>query len=233
MYNKIILHIPHSSDRLPEGCVWSGEIRKALNRWTDWHTDTLFGSERTEVISFVFPWSRFYCDIERLYEDPMERIGQGIAYRSIDGCSRELSEEETRQILQTYAEAREAFYNLANEPGTLIIDCHSFPADLAPDTDICIGFNEDDTRPQQEVIDMIAGHFREAGYSVGINKPYSNSVCASMDPNKAKTKTIMIEINKAVYLEADGITPGKDFDKLKSLIDELYGRLLKRILKSH
>jgi N-formylglutamate amidohydrolase len=227
MYNKIILHIPHSSDRLPEDCVWSGEIRKVLNRWTDWHTDTLFGSESPEVISFVFPWSRLYCDIERLYEDPMERIGQGIAYRSIDGCCRELSEEETRQILQTYAEAREAFYNMANEPGTLIIDCHSFPADLAPETDICIGFNEDDTRPQQEVIDMIAGHFREAGYSVGINEPYSNSVCASMDPNKARTKTIMIEINKAVYLDADGITPGKDFDKLKSLIDELYGKLLR------
>ena len=226
MYKKIILHIPHSSDRLPEGCVWSGEIRKALDRWTDWHTDTLFGSERPEVISFVFPWSRFYCDIERLYEDPMERIGQGIAYRSIDGCCRELSEEETRQILQTYAEARETFYNMANEPGTLIIDCHSFPADLAPETDICIGFNEDDTRPQQEVIDMIAVHFREAGYSVGINEPYSNSVCASMDPNKARTKTIMIEINKAVYLDANGITPGKNFDKLKLLIDELYGRLL-------
>ena len=226
MYKKIILHIPHSSDRLPEGCVWSGEIRKALDRWTDWHTDTLFGSESPEVISFVFPWSRFYCDIERLYEDPMERIGQGIAYRSIDGCCRELSEEETRQILQTYAEARETFYNMANEPGTLIIDCHSFPADLAPETDICIGFNEDDTRPQQEVIDMIAVHFREAGYSVGINEPYSNSVCASMDPNKARTKTIMIEINKAVYLDANGITPGKNFDKLKLLIDELYGRLL-------
>jgi hypothetical protein len=37
----------------------------------------------------------------------------------------------------------------------------------------------------------------------------------------------MIEINKAVYLDADGITPGKNFDKLKLLIDELYGRLLR------
>lgn len=227
MYNKIILHIPHSSDRLPEGCRWSGDIRRALDRWTDWHTYSLFGSERPEVISFVFPWSRFHCDIERLVDDPMESIGQGIAYSSIDGCRRELSDEETGQILRTYAEAREAFYDLAKEPGTLIIDCHSFPADLAPDVDICIGFNEDDTRPLQETIDLITGHFREAGYSVRINEPYSNSVCASMDPSKARTKTVMIEVNKAAYLESDGITPGKDFHRVRQLMDKLYGRLLK------
>lgn len=35
-FRNIALHIPHSSDRLPEGCVWSGDLRKALDRWTDW-----------------------------------------------------------------------------------------------------------------------------------------------------------------------------------------------------
>ena len=59
------------------------------------------------------------------------------------------------------------------------------------------------TKPSQEIIDMVASHFRSAGYTVGINNPYSNSVCASMDPNKARTKTIMIEVNKAVYLQPD------------------------------
>lgn len=123
-YKRIVLHIPHSSDRLPKDCVWSGDVRKVLDRWTDWHTDTLFSSSREDVESFIYSWSRLYCDIERLIDDPMENIGQGIAYRLIDGCIRELSEDElTRHIpvLQSsktdflrYGEnARDAHYRLS------------------------------------------------------------------------------------------------------------------------
>ena len=230
-FNRIVLFIPHSSDNL-DRTQWTGDIDRAIERWTDWHTDKLFRSDDDRVTSVIFPYSRFYCDAERLIDDPMEKIGQGIAYRFIEGCERVLTDAQIAEIYSKYDSIHASLEDVA-KPGSLIIDCHSFPADLAPETDICIGFNEDDTRPQQEIIDMIAGHFREAGHSVEINEPYSNSVCASMDLRKARTKTIMIEINKAVYLDADGITPGKDFDKLKLLIDELYGRLLKRILKSH
>lgn len=225
-FKKILLHIPHSSDRLPENCQWSGDVRKVLDRWTDWHTDTLFTSSREDVQSFVYQWSRLYCDIERLVDDPMEDIGQGIAYRTIDGCSRELSDADLQKVYESYHQARQAFYDIAKDPSTLIIDCHSFPSDLAPEVDICIGFNEDDTKPSQEIIDMVASHFRSAGYSVGINNPYSNSVCASMDPNKARTKTFMIEVNKAVYLQSDGITPGEKFSNLKTSLSELYDILL-------
>ena len=225
-FKQIVLHIPHSSDRLPEYCHWLGDVRKVLDRWTDWHTDTLFASLREDVQSFVYQWSRLYCDIERLVDDTMEDVGQGIAYRRIDGCSRELSDADLQNVYESYHQAKQAFYNLAKDPDTLIIDCHSFPSDLAPEIDICIGFNEDDTRPSQEIIDMVASYFRSAGYSVGINNPYSNSVCASMDPNKARTKTIMIEVNKAVYLQTDGITPGDMFYKLKTLLSGLYDTLL-------
>ena len=79
-FKRIVLHIPHASDRLPEGCNWSGNIRMALDRWTDWHTDTLFGSSRNGVECFVYQWSRFYCDIERLTNDPMESIGPIVLF---------------------------------------------------------------------------------------------------------------------------------------------------------
>lgn len=97
---------------------------------------------------------------------------------------------------------------------------------MAPEIDICIGFNEDDTKPSQETIDLIVNHFRMAGYSVSVNYPYSNSVCASMDPEKIRVKTIMIEVNKSVYLQSDEITPGKGFDKVNALISYLYDKLL-------
>lgn len=225
-YKRIVLHIPHSSDRLPKDCVWSGDVRKVLDRWTDWHTDTLFSSSREDVESFIYSWSRLYCDIERLIDDPMENIGQGIAYRLIDGCIRELNEDELHGIYQSYNQARQTFYDMAKTPETLIIDCHSFPSYLAPEIDICIGFNEDDTKPSQETIDLIVNHFRMAGYSVSVNYPYSNSVCASMDPEKIRVKTIMIEVNKSVYLQSDEITPGKGFDKVNALISYLYDKLL-------
>ena len=225
-YKRIALHIPHSSDRLPKECQWSGDIRKVLDRWTDWHTDILFASSRDEVMTFVYPLSRMYCDIERLVDDPMEDKGQGIAYRSIDGCIRELNKASLDEIYQSYWDARQMFYDIAKEPDTLIIDCHSFPSDLAPEIDFCIGFNDDDTRPSLEIIELVVEHFRLAGYTVGVNEPYSNSVCASMEPDKARTQTIMIEVNKSVYLLPDGITPGSGFDKNKQLIDNLYGKLL-------
>ena len=225
-FKKILLHIPHSSDCLPENCHWSGDVRKVLDRWTDWHTDTLFASSRENVQSFVYQWSRLYCDIERLVDDPMEDVGQGIAYRTIDGCSRELSDTDLQNVYESYHQAKQAFYNLAKDSDTLIIDCHSFPSDLAPEIDICIGVNDDDTKPSQETVDLVANHFRKAGYSIGLNNPYSNSVCASMDPNKARTKTLMIEVNKAVYLQPDGITPGSTFCKLKALLSDLYNILL-------
>lgn len=60
-------------------------------------------------------------------------------------------------------------------PGSLIIDCHSFPSDLA-DIDICIGYNDDASKPEQEMIDKATHLFDRAGYKVGLNNPYSNSI---------------------------------------------------------
>ena len=225
-FKKIVLHIPHASDQLPKGCIWSGNIRKALNRWTDWHTDTLFSSSRNGVECFIYQWSRFYCDIERLINDPMEKIGQGIAYRTIDECSRNLSDLEIHEIYQSYDIAKQTFYDLTTETDCLIIDCHSFPSDIAPDIDICLGVNEDETKPSNEIIDLITKHFRTAGYTVAINTPYSNSICSSTATQKNPTKTIMIEVNKSVYLMPDGITPGENFDIINQHMDNLYSKLL-------
>lgn len=66
--------------------------------------------------------------------------------------------------------------------------------------DICIGFNEDWSRPQDSVIDLVARTFRDAGYVVGINTPYSNSI----PPAKGfEYLSIMIEVNKRLYLRDD------------------------------
>ena len=59
---------------------WKVDVMPYVNRMTDWHTDILFNREDPRIKSVVFPLSRFVCDVERLENDEMEKIGQGICY---------------------------------------------------------------------------------------------------------------------------------------------------------
>ena len=218
-YKNIVLFIPHSSDKLDKSS-WSGNIDSAVDRWTDWHTDKLFDSEDPRITKVVVPFSRFHCDAERVINDPMESIGQGIAYQNIEGCTRELSDAAKQNIYNQYYAIHQELENRA-KPGSLIIDCHSFPSDLAPDIDICIGYNEDDSRPSDAVLDMVIDYFKEAGFRVGVNSPYSNSMRVN-----ASIPTFMIEFNKAVYLMDDGKTLCSDAYKKNFILKQLYRKLL-------
>ena len=80
---------------------------------------------------------------------------------------------------------------------TLLIDCHSFNNEIAKDVDICIGFNEDWSKPDDNVIIGITSIFAAAGYKVKFNNPYSNSITPKSD---SLYKSIMIEVNKKIYL---------------------------------
>ena len=219
-YKNILLFIPHSSDLLDKS-LWSGDIDAAVDRWTDWHTDKLFDSDDARISKVIVPFSRFHCDAERLINDPMESIGQGVTYQNIEGCTRELSDAAKQNILNEYYAIHQELENRAM-PGSLIIDCHSFPSDLAPDIDICIGYNEDDSKPSDAVLDMVINHFKEEGFRVGVNSPYSNSMRV-----KASIPTFMIEFNKALYLLEDGKTLCSDAYKKNFILKQLYNRLLK------
>ena len=219
-FDRIVLFIPHSSDRLDKSS-WSGDIDAAVNRWTDWHTDKIFDSDDERIKKLIVPFSRFYCDTERLIADPMESIGQGIAYTRIEGCTRELSEQQKEEIHKAYSDIHEQLEALA-ESGSLIIDCHSFPSDLAPDTDICVGSNDDDSYPSDEIINIVVEHFKTAGFKVGVNDPYSNAMRV-----KASIPTFMIEFNKASYLASDEKTQGNDIENINEVLNELYRKLLK------
>ena len=219
-YKNIVLFIPHSSNNLDKS-LWSGDIDAAVDRWTDWHTDKLFDSDDARISKVVVPFSRFHCDAERLINDPMESIGQGIVYQNIEGCTRELSDAAKQNIYNQYYAIHQELENRA-KPGSLIIDCHSFPSDLAPDIDICIGYNEDDSRPSDAVLDMVIDHFKDAGFRVGVNNPYSNSIRVN-----ASIPAFMIEFNKALYLLEDGKTLCSDAYKKNFILKQLYNRLLK------
>ena len=82
-------------------------------------------------------------------------------------------------------------------PEALLLDCHSFPSEMS-DVDICIGYNEDWSKPNKETIELAVNLFEDCGYKVGINEPYSNSET----PECPFTyQSMMLEVNKKVYME--------------------------------
>lgn len=72
-----------------------------------------------------------------------------------------------------------------------------FPSELS-DVDICIGYNENWSKPSKDTIELAVNLFEDCGYKVGINEPYSNSET----PDCPFTyQSMMLEVNKKVYLE--------------------------------
>jgi N-formylglutamate amidohydrolase len=126
-----------------------------------------------------------------------------------------------------HAEVSKRLVQLGNN--TLLIDCHSFsnlPNLLnsnPPDIDICIGFNDDETCPNQDVICNIVQLFKIHGYKVGINKPFSNSKTFAVP---VKYQSVMIEVNKRLYMNETTLEKIKGFKKLKNDIQSLYEILL-------
>ena len=114
--------------------------------------------------------------------------------------------------------------------GTLLIDCHSFSCvpnllnSNPPDIDICIGYNDDETRPDKVVIGNIVQYFKSLGYKVGVNTPFSNSKTFNVP---VKYHSIMIEVNKSLYMGEYSLMKDGGFDRLKREINSLYKLLLK------
>ena len=178
----------------------------------------------------VFPYCRLYSDVERLINDPLEKDGLGISYRRRvhrDWRSFSNLEEAFALYADFHAEVSKRLVQLGNN--TLLIDCHSFsnlPNLLnsnPPDIDICIGFNDDETCPNQDIICNIVQLFKIRGYKVGINKPFSNSKTFTVP---VKYHSVMIEVNKRLYMNETTLEKIKGFKKLKNDIRSLYEILL-------
>lgn len=219
-YTGIVLNIPHSSTFMPVN-DWVGDIHKHIEHWTDKFTDIIFKPNNNERVKPVIcPVSRFYCDCERLFNDPLETQGQGLYYTLFEDCTRTGEGKSNAIFLWQWYQ-----YLLASkiEEHNLIIDCHSFPSEVAPLTHICIGYNEDWSKPSQEVIDFVVNYFLDYGYNVDINCPYSNSITPAAN---VPYKSLMIEVNKKVYLDENGELKGSAY-KLNQCLNYLYKELLK------
>ena len=231
---KIVLNIPHSSvngifDAIGKWPQDPRFISECVAKWTDWFTDFLFTSNNSKVAGVVFPYSRFVCDVERLDNDPMEAIGQGILYRRFNDFVRgKLSAEAENRL---YALRREHLNRLKSQltPGSVLIDCHSFPSELH-ECDICIGFNDDQTYDER-LVQAVKQQFEDMHYVVALNEPYSNSIA----PDTGFTyKSLMIEVNKKVYLDGNCCLKQDEAEwhRWFSCINNIYRGILDMLLRS-
>jgi N-formylglutamate amidohydrolase len=220
MKQQIILHLPHSSIRIPirEGFIVSKkELEEEILKLTDWHTEDLFHSDDDDMI--IADFSRIFCDTERFADDSQEimaKFGMGVLYeKSDDGeVIRTISPALRERILQAYywrhhqKLSQSVNQQLKSFDKALIIDCHSFPSkplirDLEkklnrPDFNI----GTDSFHTPQKLIDISVAFFEKAGYTLGIDYPYKGSIVPSEHYKKNKNvHSIMLEINRALYLK--------------------------------
>ena len=229
-YKRIVLNEPHASieglydNQLSFWNIDERFINDIVLKWTDWHTDFLFHGYRGENVKTVrFPYSRFIVDAERLWDDPLEQHGQGIVYKQFNGYTRTVPEENEKQLLGLWHWHQQRLRDNLCE-GALLLDCHSFPSEMS-DVDICIGYNEDWSKPNKGTIELAVSLFEDSGYKVGINEPYSNSET----PDCPFTyQSMMLEVNKKAYME-DGTLCLKRNSVYRKTIRDLMTTLLSKL----
>lgn len=236
---NLILHIPHSSDIIPidKGYIVDREFLNAeIIKLTDWYTDDLFSLENSIIIKANF--SRIFCDPERFSNDKheiMATYGMGVLYEKADDGSiiRKVSPELREEILNNYywphhEQLNKAVNNQLELNGrALIIDCHSFPSnplirDLSQEKnrpDFNIG--TDSFHTPDYLIDVSKEFFKNNGYTLGIDWPYSGSLVPLQHYHKSKNvESIMLEINRALYLNEPGNKKSSNYLAVKETINE-------------
>jgi len=236
----MILHIPHSSTYIPsklreQFMLSDDELASELLVMTDAYTDELFA--RPDYESIVFPFSRLLVDVERFSDnedEPMSKVGMGMVYNKTSygrNLRRQLSSAE-RTTLKGYYDKHHRLLTdsvtkeLQTTGRALIIDCHSFPnkpmpcnSDQAtPRPDICIG--TDLFHTPEALTDAAASYFRDSGFSVGINTPFSGSIVPmEFYGSNPHVHSIMIEVNRSLYMNE--IT-GSKLNSLGIIQDKLH-----------
>lgn len=246
----MILHIPHSSKLIPrkfrdQFVLSDDDLAAELTLMTDAFTDELFSLKDARTLRF--PISRLLVDVERFPDDteePMSKVGMGMIYTRTAGgknLKRALHAQERsllvslyethHQVLQTQVEKE-----LETRGKALIIDCHSFPShplpcdrdQSRPRPEFCIGTDPFHTPTALAKASEL--HLKEMGYSVRLNQPYGGTMVPLRFYQKdRRVASIMIEINRSLYLnEITGEKTG-GYDFVKEQMGNLLSKLLSHV----
>jgi N-formylglutamate amidohydrolase len=247
----LILHIPHSQVGIPaslkrEFVVRHKKLSAHLAASTDHFTDELFDSNLPNTQALIFPISRLAVDPERFERDalePMAKRGLGVLYeRGHDGnvIRRLITGARREEILAAWYRLHHDWLTqsvddaLSRAPRALVVDCHTFPdvpfamdADKeVPRPDVCIGTAGIHTPAW--LVRAATKWCKSQGWSVRVDAPYSGSIVPLKHNGKdRRVLSIMIEINRARYMELQGVQAVRraSFKKCKRFVAGLVATL--------
>jgi N-formylglutamate amidohydrolase len=236
---NLILHIPHASLRIPDYSQYllsRDAVDAEALHLTDLYTDELFFSAQGDAI-IQADFCRIYCDVERFKTDalePMSKFGMGAAYvRCDDGRElRQLTPAQRQDILRDYYEPHHAKLTdavdaaLGSVGEARIVDCHSFPdiplrcSLYQGNTKFDFNIGTDAFHTPIEWIDASVKLFAERGFRLGVDEPYSGSIVPMKHYQKNRQlKSIMLEVNRQLYLNAD-YSRGPRFDEIQGIVSD-------------
>ena len=240
----MILHIPHSGTVVPESflkelLLSQDELQREMGLMTDHHCNDLYRFPLAKRI--VVPWTRLFCDVERFEDDlkePMSAYGQGMYYtRTYDARPLRTDTPAGRQAaLQVYRAHHAALTaavddELQQQGCALIVDCHSFSENalrVSPNRegfpDVCIG--TDSFHTPVRYADALANCIRQSGDTVAWNHPFSGSLVPMKHYHKdGRVHSIMIEVNRRLYLCGDSPKRSSGYDRTAQLCRDMLAAL--------
>jgi N-formylglutamate deformylase len=238
---SLLFHIPHSKTDIPEqfknDFVNDYElIQNEINLLTDFATDEIFTIKYTTKI--VFPYSRIFCDVERLNDEDeiMFKVGRGFYYTKTDNGKQIRLNENSKDLIykEYYIKHHNDLIKIVNEKieskgFVTIIDCHSFSdkpfkTDLEQKNDrpdFCLGTDEYHT--PKWLVDFIYNGLISLGYSVEINYPYSGTIIPITHYRQNdNVYSIMVEVNRKLYMDENYIV---DNDKIL-ILNDIFTKML-------
>lgn len=247
----IVANIPHSSIAIPQDIRESlllnePELEQELLCMTDRYVDELFACiGEIGGVAIKFSNSRLVLDPERFLDDEKEVMasrGMGVIYLKTSkghDLRKTLSEQDRDKLIERFykpyhkAIEQETAYMLERFGKCLVIDCHSFSSKPLPHEpnqeqdrpDICLG--TDTFHTPDKVTETMEASFRKAGLTSKRNIPFEGTyVPLKYLNNNARVSSIMVEVNRKLYMdEATGEKNG-DFLRIKEIIDNTVKSLL-------
>lgn len=250
MTKPLLIHLPHSSLHVPaeirkDILLSDGELEQEMRMMTDRYTDELFDCpgaviHKNTVNRIVFDPERFRSDSE----EEMARFGMGAIYiKTVNGrLMRELAEHRREELMQQFYDPYHA--ELERKTGMLlekfgkclILDGHSFTRvplrfelDKSPDRpDICIGTS--DFHTPGDLCRRMVEHVERNGLSVKLNSPFAGTMVPMKYYRKDKrVSSVMVEVNRKLYMNEATGEKGPGFDAVKGFIDGLLQEILEML----
>ncbi len=239
MNKHYLIHIPHSSTYIPtkymkDYFLDEKELQHNIIQYADIFTDELFGEFLETFGGVRSDYSRLFFDPERFGNDSEEsmflKYKLGWFYENAILEKKPLRSTINKDEVRIYFDKHHKMLNQLTKNKLklygkcTILDCHSFSNekywfhDEVVLPDICIGF--ENFHKDSFLVDKIKETFNN--YDIKINEPYFGSLVPTNYWNKNnKVKSVMIELNKRLYLEDDNVTKNKNYETIKNKIREL------------